>query len=391
VNKGGSKRSFITDLLKERRDAHKLRTLTVQEYHSENKYALKEGRELINFCSNDYLGLSSHPALKERSVRYTQEYGTSASSSRLISGTLKIHQDLEKKIADRMGYEAALLFNSGFQANTSILPAICDRHSLILMDKLCHNSLIQGALLSRATVQRFRHNDLDHLMKLVEKARSTAYNRIVVVTETVFSMDGDQSPIEMIREICTKHDLLLYSDDAHAFGLFGKDGMGFNATFPETDIALGTFGKSAGSFGAFAACTHEMKQYLINFAPGLIYSTALPPGVVGALDAAFDIIPEMHEERKSLLQNVDFLKKSLQAIGFETGRSHSQILPVLIGDEHEVLELTQFLDEKGYWVSAIRPPTVPEGSSRIRITMSVKHTQEDIDQLVDAFRQWKSR
>ena len=303
-------------------------------------------------------------------------------SANIQTGTLSIHTDLEKKLAKVFNAEAAILFNSGFQANTSILPAAADRNSLILADKKIHNSLIQGSLLSRANFKRFEHNNYEELEELLKDAKNGSYNRIWIVSETVFSMDGDRSDIGHLIHLSEKYNALLYSDDAHALGVLGKKGLGLNYGRKGIDISLGTFGKAFGSFGAFALCSKEMKDYLINFAGGFIYSTSLPPNVIGAIDAALDLIPEMDKERALLMNNIEYIRNEVQKLGFDTAASDSQIIPIIIGDEKETIELSNQLKERGLWVSSIRPPTVEAHASRLRITLSVHHTKEQINKLL---------
>ena len=385
------KTDFIRAALAQRQQEHRFRSLKPVKPILGTSRVIQEGRELINFCSNDYLGLSSHPEVIKQSKDFAEHYGAGSGASRLVSGTLAIHENFEEKLAKTLGLEAVLVFNSGFQANTSILSSLADRNSLILVDKKCHNSLIQGALLSRANFKRFNHNDLNHLEKLLKEASGKDYNRIWVVSETVFSMDGDQSDITGLIELSDKYNALFYSDDAHALGVLGEKGLGLNYRKHGIDLSLGTFGKSFGSFGAFAGCSSDMKDYLINFCPGFIYTTALPPAIIGALDAALDLIPEMDAKREQLHSNIRMLKVKLNELGFDTGDTESQIIPIIIGSEEETLKLSEFLEEHGIWASAIRPPTVEQGTSRIRITITLKHSEEDINHLIDTLKAWKER
>lgn len=383
------KHSFINDALEKRKQEHQFRTLKPVENKGDAHIIKNDDAEYINFSSNDYLGLSHHPELIKRSNEYSSKYGVGSGASRLVTGTLSIHSELEKKLAKLFNAEEAILFNSGFQANTSILPALADRNSLILADKKTHNSLIQGALLSRATFKRFEHNNYDDLEELIKNTDRARYNRIWIVSETVFSMDGDRNDIDRLIEISEKYNALLYSDDAHAVGVLGEKGLGLNYGKEGIDISLGTFGKAFGSFGAFALCSKEMKDYLINFAGGFIYSTSLPPNVIGAIDAALDLIPEMDQERIQLMNNVEYVRAEIQKLGFGTAASDSQIIPVIIGDEQETIELSNLLKENGLWVSSIRPPTVEKDASRLRITLSVKHTKEHLDKLLKELTDWK--
>lgn len=386
-----SKTGFIKAALGQRHQEYRLRSLTPVKPILGTSRVNCDGKELINFCSNDYLGLSSHPKVIERSREYSENYGAGSGSSRLVSGTLNIHQELEEKLADVLGLEAVLVFNSGFQANSSILSSLADRNSLILADKKSHNSLIQGALLSNADFKRFNHNDLNHLEKMLRTASCKDYNRIWVVSETVFSMDGDLNDITGLIKLSEKYGALLYSDDAHALGVLGKKGLGLNYGKRGIDLSLGTFGKAFGSFGAFAGCSSEMKDYLINFCPGFIYTTALPPAIIGALDAALELIPEMDSERETLHSNIQYLLKCLKELGFKTGDTDSQIIPIIIGSEEETMNLSNYLEENGIWASAIRPPTVEKDASRIRITITLNHKKEELDQLLEVLTAWKEQ
>ncbi len=348
-------------------------------------------QEFLNFSSNDYLGLARDPHLAARASEYVGKYGAGATASRLISGTFNIHSVLEEDLAAAFNREAALVFNTGFQANSTILGTVSDRHSLILADKRSHSSLLQGALAGRAAFQRFNHNDTDHLERLLQKAAGENYNRIWIVTETVFSMDGDRSPVQVIAGLAEQYDALLFIDDAHAVGVWGMDGLGLARDIPETDILLGTFGKAFGSFGAYAACSKQMKDYLVNFCPGFIYTTALPPAVIGATQAALDRIPAMQKERQKFHSRIRRFRKQLQQLGFDTGLSSTQIIPVITGSEKETIDLEEWLRDRGILAVAIRPPTVPEESSRIRFTLSLSHTEVHLRTLINALKSWKNR
>lgn len=389
MDKQSNKYQFIHDALAERKKNNQFRSTQALVPSLESMTIEREGKSLINFSSNDYLGLSKHPKVIEKAQEYLQRFGAGSGASRLVTGTLSIHEQLEEKLAQTFGTEAALMFNSGFQANTSIIPALADRNSCIFIDKKCHNSLIQGSILSRAAIKRFRHNNLDHLKDLLEQSESGNFNRKVIVSETVFSMDGDRSPVDSLAELATQFEALFYSDDAHALGVLGDQGLGLNYKQSGIDISLGTFGKAFGSFGAFAGCTKEMREYLINHSGGFIYTTALPPTIIGALDAALDLIPEMESERAKLHQKISSFKEIIQDAGFEIGQTDSQIIPIIIGDEDETMKLSNHLSDNGLWVSAIRPPTVDNGASRIRITFTTMHSDSDIERLVDAFKRWK--
>jgi 8-amino-7-oxononanoate synthase len=384
------KLNFISEALEKRRSEHRFRSLNAVVPDLSSASVIKGGVTQLNFCSNDYLGLATHPEVIKRSQEFAGKYGAGSTASRLVSGNFTIHEELEEKLAHTFKAESALVFNTGFQANATVLATLADRNSLIIADKKVHNSLLQGAILSRAHLQRFDHNNYDHLEKLLRKAHNESYNRVWVVSETIFSMDGDRSDLDALIRLTKKYNALLFSDDAHALGVYGEKGLGFNFGKEDIHISLGTFGKAFGAFGAFVACSKKMKDFLINFCPGFIYTTALPPAVIGALDAALELIPTMDNQRKHIYENIELFKNGIQEIEFETGDSNSQIIPVIIGDEKETLDLSQQLEKQGILATAIRPPTVSTGASRIRVTITAKHQQENINQLLRAFKNWKS-
>jgi 8-amino-7-oxononanoate synthase len=348
-----------------------------------------DGRNMLNLCSNDYLGLSMHPLLKERSVQFIQKYGSGATASRLICGNYDFYEQVENKLAKLKQVEAALVMSSGFQANISVIPALADGKSLIFSDQLNHNSLIMGCRLARCKVKVYRHNDLIHLEQMIFENANKGFSRIFIVTESVFSMDGDMADMEALVTLSKKFNAVLIVDEAHATGVFGHHGMGLTCGH-DIDLVIGTFGKAGGSFGAYLACSKKLRDYMINCCSGLIYTTALPPSVLGAIDAALDLIPSMGAERKSLLANAQYLRQALHNMGWQTGQSSTQIIPVMVGKETEALALSRWLEDNGVLVSAIRPPTVPEGASRIRISLSALHSRQHIDRLIDVLSQWRS-
>jgi len=378
-----NKFKFMDDEMQCRESLHQLRRLRSISPLSPVEVMI-DGRVMINFSSNDYLGLSKHPLLKERAEIFMERYGTGSTASRLISGSYDCFDRVERKLAALKQAESALLFNSGFQANVSIIPVLADQKTLVLSDRLNHNSIIQGILLSRCDKILYSHNDLDHLRQLLESNAGMGYSRRLIVTESVFSMDGDTSDIEALVSLAKSHNALLMIDDAHATGVLGTKGMGLTCG-KDVDVVIGTFSKALGSFGAYAACSNQMRDYLINCCAGFIYSTALPPPVVGAIDAALDLVPKMEHERNELLEKSNYLRNALKRLGFNTGNSTTQIVPVIVGDEEKTLILSKNLDERGFMATAIRPPTVPRGQSRIRLAMSTAHTREHIDGLVEVF------
>lgn len=343
-----------------------------------------DGQPVINFSSNDYLGLARHPALTRGAAEYLTRYGTGATASRLVCGNYPCFTELESRLAVMKGTETALIMNSGFQANLSLIPALVNRKSLVLADRLCHNSINQGILLSRARFLRYRHNDLGHLRELLE-SNGPNYSRILIVTESVFSMDGDRCDLDALIEIVHHHQALLLVDEAHATGVLGPKGMGL-ACGKEIDLIMGTFGKGLGSYGAYVACSAEMREYLINYCSGFIYSTALPPPVIGAIDAALDLVPTMDRERIHLLGLAQYLRAGLHGLGLNTGDSTTQIVPVLVGEDHSALAMSRWLQEQGMLAAAIRPPTVERGRARLRLTLTSQHNMSQIDRLLHAIK-----
>lgn len=340
------------------------------------------GKKFINFSSNNSLGLAQHPLLKEQSIEFLNKYGTGSTASRLVCGTQTFHDETEKRLAELLGYESALIFNSGFQANLTVIPALMDRHSCILADKACHNSLLQGAKLSEANLIRFRHNDLDHLEYLL-KSEIAQKGRKLIISESIFSMDGDVSDIDKLIHLANQYDALLYIDDAHAFGIAGDKGMGLAANKKGIDIVAGGFGKGAGAFGGYIGCTARMREYLIQFCSGFLYSTALPSSVVGSIQAALRLIPDLNKSRETLNFHADYLRKELRRLGFDVGSSSTHIIPLVLGNETKALSMTSHLEEKGILAVAIRPPTVSAGCSILRISLSSLHSIQHIQQLID--------
>lgn len=377
---------FVEAALLERERNHLMRALRPLAPLSPAEVSVN-GRVLVNFSSNDYLGLSKHPLLRERAAQFMERYGTGATGSRLICGDYEIVERMEEKIAALKGTEAALIFNSGFQANVSVIPALSDQETLILSDQLNHNSIINGARLARCRVLCFSHNDLDHLEKLLRENRNNGHSRILIVAESVFSVDGDRSDLDALIRLAHEYGALLIIDDAHATGVLGEKGMGLTCG-KAVDIAVGTFSKACGGFGAYVACSRKVREYLINCCNGFIYSTALPPSVLGSIDAALDLIPGMNRERKHLHGNAVFLRESLHEQGWSTGASTTQIVPVIVGEESRTLALSSFLEKKGILATALRPPTVEPGKSRIRISLTSSHSRKQVESLVSLLKEW---
>ena len=348
-----------------------------------DRECIVDGRKCLDFSSNNYLALAGHPKLVEESVKWTKLYGTGSRASRLVTGTFEPYLEVERKIAAWKKSEVSMILGSGFLANTGVIPALADRSSAVFADKLNHASLNSGAQLSGADFKRYRHLDLKHLDELLH---NDSAQRRIIISDTVFSMDGDIADLARLREIARSHDAILYLDDAHATGVFGEKGEGLAHAESAADIAMGTFSKAMGSYGAYIACSAEMKEYLVNRCSSFIFSTAPPPGVFGAISAAVDIVQtaEFCEIRKSLHAKTAKLVCELRRLGFDTGNTGSPIIPVILGDSDKVMKASRCLLEKGILAVAIRPPTVPKGSARLRISLNAAHTEEDISRLLDA-------
>ena len=343
----------------------------------------RDGRGLIDFSSNDYLGLALHPLLAERAADWGQAYGTGAGASRLVTGTNAAHLAIEARIAAFKGTEAALLLASGWQTNAAVIPALLAAApgAAVFTDRLVHASMHAG--LAGVRQHRFRHNDLAHLDALLDQHGRDAPARFIFV-ESVYSMDGDRADIPGLAALAAAHDAFLMVDEAHATGVLGPGGAGLCHGVKGIDLVMGTFSKAFGSFGAYVACSAPLRDYLVNACSGFIFSTAPPPPVLGAIDAALDLVPTLDAARAHLAALGERLRTGLVARGFDTAGSSTQIVPAVIGPEAEALALSARLAEAGMLAAAIRPPTVPAGTSRLRIALRATHSTDDIDALLAA-------
>ncbi len=336
--------------------------------------------ELLDFSSNDYLGLSEHPEVIAASKKYLEMFGTGAGAARLMSGDMEINHLLEQEIAQFKSKEAGLIFGSGYLANTGIIPALAGRGDLVITDRLSHASIYDGCALSGARTIRFRHNDLEHLEQILHEKRSQ-FNRILVVVESIYSMDGDRCPLADLVKLKKRYGFLLMVDEAHATGLYGENGSGIieeENVSDGVDIVMGTFGKALGSYGAYVSASRELIDFLVNKARTFIYSTALPPAVVGATLAALYLVKTEPQLRLDLHQKVAFFKKQLHKNSIKDDPGPSQIIPVMIGDSDKALALADELQKNHIYVKAVRPPTVPEGSARLRFSVTRYHQEKDL-------------
>jgi 8-amino-7-oxononanoate synthase len=342
---------------------------------------------LLNFSSNDYLGLAQHGALKQRAAAWASLYGAGAGASRLVSGTLDLHLRVEAKIAALKKTEAALLFASGWQANASVLSALLrfGKPATVFADWLIHASLHHACRAAGVAQLRFGHNDMAHLEALLQSHKGPGMR--FIVTESVFSMDGDQADISTLRNLADRYDAFLYLDEAHATGVVGPNGMGLSGSVAGgVDLAMGTFSKALGGFGAYVAGSRALCDWLVNRASGFIHTTALPPAVLGAIDAALDLIPCMDAERACLHAHAARVRQALTGLGIDCGASTTQIVPAIVGGVEKAMDLASRLREEGILAVAIRPPTVPENSSRLRLALSAAHSGADVERLIDGMK-----
>jgi len=345
----------------------------------------RSGQTLIHFCGNDYLGLSQHPAL-QAALASAAAAGSGSGASRLVSGTRPQHAALEQALAEHFERDAAVCFSSGFVANVSVLQALAQRDDVLLLDKLCHASLIDGARLAAANARRYRHADVGHCRELLQQTSRSGMR--LLASDGVFSMDGDQAPVRQLAMLAAAQQALLIVDDAHGIGVLGARGLGLleQEQLDQTQVPLliGTFGKSFGLAGAFVTGPNDLLDHLRNVCRGLIYTTAPPPPLVRAQLAALLVQQQEDWRRVRLRDNIDWFVHHASAAGVPLLASESAIQPVLIGDNRRAVQAQETLHQHGLLVVAIRPPTVPEGTARLRITLSALHTRAQMQQLIDA-------
>ncbi|MDT3778859.1 8-amino-7-oxononanoate synthase [Nitrospira sp. MA-1] len=372
--------------LQTRAQQHLLRELSLINSPS-NPVISVEGREVLLFASNNYLGLANHPKVKEAAVNAIEKFGVGSGASRLISGTITPHHVLERELGSFKNAEAALTFSSGYATNIGVIPNLATADSLILADRLCHASLIDGCRLSRATLRVFHHNDVGHLKRLLSGPRSRAST--LILTEGVFSMDGDVAPLPEIAQLAEEYGAILLIDDAHGTGVMGATGRGTVEHFgldPRRILQMGTLSKALGGSGGFVAGPKDFVAYLVNTARSFIYSTAPPPAIAAAASAALTVIQEEPQRRAKLWRNREFLHHGLVTMGFELTNTQSPILPIMVNDPELGVQMSQHLRAEGVWIPAVRPPTVPKGTSRLRITVTADHSPEHLETALRALR-----
>lgn len=346
---------------------------------------IADGDAVLAFCSNDYLGLANHPALVEAAKSGLETNGLGGAASHLVCGHHQAHHQLEERLAAFTGRTGALFFSTGYMANMGVISAMAGRGDSIFSDSLNHASIIDGCKLSRATIRTYPHGDTDTLSKQLAETEGHK----LVVTDGVFSMDGDIAPLRALARLCRAHDALLVVDDAHGFGCVGPQGRGSvfaeGLTEDEVPLVIGTFGKAFGSSGAFVAGPALLMDYLVQKARTYIYTTAMPPALAMASQASIDLVEHEDGRRQHLQSLIERFRSAMTALGYPLLPSTTAIQPVMVGDARAALRLSADLEKLGLLVTAIRPPTVPQGASRLRVTLSASHTDADLDRLIEGF------
>jgi len=344
---------------------------------------VSDGRPLLSFCSNDYLGMASHPELSRVAAGAMQANGLGGAASHLICGHHDAHHQLEQRLASFTGRSSALFFSTGYMANMGVIAALAGRGDTIFSDRLNHASIIDGCILSRARVRRYPHGDTEALEAMLN---STDGHKLVV-TDGVFSMDGDIAPLAELARLCRRHEALLVVDDAHGIGVLGPQGRGSVAELglseEDVPVLIGTLGKGIGTSGAFVAGPELLMDYLVQKARTYIYTTAMPPAIASATSASLDLVEHEQHRRDHLVKLIAAFRQGATEMGYELMPSRTPIQPIMVGDNWMALALSRALEERGLLVTAIRPPTVPEGEARLRVTLSAAHTMNDLQQLLD--------
>ena len=367
------------------REQNLYRSVRRVETSQEPRIRIK-GRELILFCSNNYLGLANHPVLKDAAIEALNTYGSSTVASALISGYMPPHAELENSMAQFLGTEAAIAFPTGYTANLGVIPALINRDDIIFSDQLNHRSIIDGCRLSRAQIAIYNHCDIAHLE--TQLRTSSGHRRRLIVTDGVFSMDGDIAPLPELVSLAEQHNAILMVDDAHATGVLGPGGRGTFEHYglaPKTiDILMTSGSKALGASGGFICGNLDLIDLIRNRSAAYIYTTAMPPDACASTTAALDLIQRDTSLHQRLRHNTTTISQHLQTLGFDLAQSQTHIIPILIGDAQKTVEISEHLYNRGIYLYGIRPPTVPEGQSRLRLSVMATHTDDDIAQLLDA-------
>lgn len=372
----------VDNALTQRREAQAFRRRQPLA-HGAGRWLESEGLRYRNFSSNDYLGMSQHPQVIRAWQQGAEQYGVGSGGSGHVTGYSHAHRDLETDLAQWLGYPRALLFISGFAANQAVITAMAGAHDRIVADRLSHASLLEAATLCPAQLRRFQHNDDRHLARLLA---SPVEGQQLVVTEGIFSMDGDSAPLARVQNAAARANAWLMVDDAHGIGVAGSQGRGScSQQGIRPELLIVTFGKAFGLSGAAVLCSESVADYLLQFARHLIYSTAMPPAQAVALRSSLNLIrgAEGDERRQKLAQHIRSFREGAQGLGYQLTASDSAIQPLIVGENARALALATALREQGCWVTAIRPPTVPAGTARLRLTLTAAHEREDIEMLLE--------
>lgn len=346
------------------------------------------GKKLIMVGSNNYLGLTHHPKVMEAAAAATERYGTGCTGSRLLNGTLDIHEKLESDLAEFVGHEASIIYSTGYQANLGAISALISRDDVILIDKLDHASIVDGCTMARGETLRFRHNDMADLEAELNVLADKPGGRLVAV-DGVFSMEGDIAPIPQLVETCRKYEARLFVDEAHSLGVIGPTGAGAMDHYGmkgKADLIMGTFSKSFACVGGFIAGDEAVIHYLRHHSRSLMFSAAMPPGAVATVAACLDIIKNEPERRTRLAENARYLRDGIRALGYETGPTETPIVPVIIGSLDKTLAFWRLVMDEGIFTNAVVPPAVPPNACRLRTSCTATHTREQLDQVLEAFR-----
>lgn len=346
-----------------------------------------DGKRVLNFCANNYLGLANHPRMKEAAEKAIDEYGVGPAAVRSIAGTMTLHLELEERLAHFKQVEDALSFQSGFNANLAVIPALMSQGDVIFSDELNHASIIDGCRLSRAKIARFEHRNPDSLRQVIEQ--ETEYGRRLIITDGVFSMDGDIAPLDKLADIADDHGILLMTDDAHGEGVLGRGGRGIVDHFDlhgRVDIEVGTLSKAFGVVGGYVAGKKDIVQWLRQRGRPFLFSSAVTPADVAACIAAVDLLEESTELVERLWENTRYFKAEMKGLGFDTGESETPITPVMLGEAPVAFEFSKQLFDGGLFTMALGFPTVPRGKARIRVMLSAAHSRDDLDQALGIFK-----
>lgn len=377
---------YLKGEIKDLKDSGSYRELSTLQGANEAVVNL-DGKEVINMSSNNYLGLATNKEMKEAAINAVKEYGVGSGAVRTIIGNMDIHETLEEKLAEFKREEAVMVFQSGFNCNAGVIQAITNKGDLIISDELNHASIIDGVRLSRADKAIFKHSDMEDLRKVLEEKRSD-YDNCLIITDGVFSMDGDLAKLPEIAELAEEFDCMTYVDDAHGSGVLGENGRGTVDHFDlhgRIDFTIGTLSKAIGVIGGYVAGRKVMKDWLINRGRPILFSTSLPPAVVAAATKSVELLMNSSEYTDKLWSNAKLFKEELGKLGFNTGKSETPITPVIIGEEAKSLEFSQKLFENGVYVCPIIFPTVPKGTGRVRCMISAAHEKEDLLKAVKVF------